>query len=711
MSERTRLCLACPHLSTGGMPRYVLNLVKGLRQHPFDVYLVENMDYGYDKVKSLLRPLVVAHERTEDLSGFCKKHDIQIVHAHDWLWQRPDLPTLFTPHVYDVKHLANIRNQDVDMFVLINSAQAKLLHGRPYKYIPSFVDTDEFRAERFAGRRKEILAKYGLPDAPVVINVGLVSANKNQDTLVRNWHDVNASLVIVGPLADNTRETWEPLVAMKKEDVFFLGEQDNVAELLSVADMAALPSFEDCASLAMLEAAAMGVPLVLSDTVSSASYFHTDGEKLVEMLPPTGDVVGRIRALLGTQQAKDMALRAMQHVRRYHGLARGAELHAKAYAAAMPTPRTGHQRFLLKPSVKVKAGFFYGPRLEIEGPPGTRYQAQFVDADNNAVLHRAAARDKMGEGITLSAPQRYYVNWKVDIQSDTVGRSVYSMSLKGKKVGIVFSSSALGDTLAWFPYLEEFAVAHECTLVVTTKWAELLRPVFQDKPWISLHAESRAPNTDIGYSLGVYDNDPAAHRNTWRVQPLQQVGADILGVPYVEKHLDLRCLAGPKPDLGPYVCIAHASTMRAKEWTTPGGWKAVVEFLLSRRITPVDVSLEHPLDLPGVVRPDLKDLRAGALTYIHHSGFFIGLPGGLSWLAAALRKKVFMIAGFSMPHTEFAQNVTRIQNFSVCHGCYTDSSLPFTRAFEWCPRNNGYICTAAIRPGMVTAKLKEWLDG
>ena len=34
---------------------------------------------------------------------------------------------------------------------------------------------------------------------------------------------------------------------------------------------------------------------------------------------------------------------------------------------------------------------------------------------------------------------------------------------------ICFDSKAIGDTLAWFPYVEEFRKKHECEVVVSTK--------------------------------------------------------------------------------------------------------------------------------------------------------------------------------------------------------------------------------------------------
>ena len=34
--------------------------------------------------------------------------------------------------------------------------------------------------------------------------------------------------------------------------------------------------------------------------------------------------------------------------------------------------------------------------------------------------------------------------------------------VQGKTVHIVFQSNALGDTLAWFPYVEQFRIENKC---------------------------------------------------------------------------------------------------------------------------------------------------------------------------------------------------------------------------------------------------------
>ena len=36
--------------------------------------------------------------------------------------------------------------------------------------------------------------------------------------------------------------------------------------------------------------------------------------------------------------------------------------------------------------------------------------------------------------------------------------------IKGKTVHIIFQSTGLGDTLAWFPYVEQFRVDNDCTV-------------------------------------------------------------------------------------------------------------------------------------------------------------------------------------------------------------------------------------------------------
>ena len=61
----------------------------------------------------------------------------------------------------------------------------------------------------------------------------------------------------------------------------------------------------------------------------------------------------------------------------------------------------------------------------------------------------------------------YFVNYKIEVFENDVLIRVEHLSLENERVYIAIESKALGDTLAWIPYCEEFRKKHNCKLIVS----------------------------------------------------------------------------------------------------------------------------------------------------------------------------------------------------------------------------------------------------
>ena len=72
-------------------------------------------------------------------------------------------------------------------------------------------------------------------------------------------------------------------------DVRFIGKQEPVEEILSIADLFLMPSESETFGLAALEAMACGVPVVSSD-VGGIPELNLDGE--TGFVRPVGDIAG-----------------------------------------------------------------------------------------------------------------------------------------------------------------------------------------------------------------------------------------------------------------------------------------------------------------------------------------------------------------------------------------------------------------------------------
>jgi autotransporter strand-loop-strand O-heptosyltransferase len=84
--------------------------------------------------------------------------------------------------------------------------------------------------------------------------------------------------------------------------------------------------------------------------------------------------------------------------------------------------------------------------------------------------------------------------------------------------------------------------------------------------------------------------------------------------------------------------------------------------------------------------------------------FQVSLSSGLSWLAFAIGTHVVLISNFTAVDYEFKTKCTRIVNPKVCHDCWSEYKLDASQ-WNWCPRNQNFICHTSITAQMVIDKL------
>ena len=111
------------------------------------------------------------------------------------------------------------------------------------------------------------------------------------------------------------------------------------------------------------------------------------------------------------------------------------------------------------------------------------------------------------------------------------------LDLNGKNVTIQFDSKSLGDTIAWFPYVEEFRKKHKCNVYVSTFKNFLFQNNYKNINY--LEPGQYGDNTYASYHIGWYKNDKgeidlARNKQDFRKIPLQKSATEILGLDFVE---------------------------------------------------------------------------------------------------------------------------------------------------------------------------------
>ena len=186
-----------------------------------------------------------------------------------------------------------LRQETYDHFAVSNGIEV----------IPNFIDTD-----RFHRQDKEHFKQALCPNGEkVIVHVSNFRPVKNTKQVIdifqrvqREYSDVKLLLVGDGPERVPTERKARELGVFN--DVRFLGKQDPIEEILSIADIFLMPSDSETFGLAALEAMACRVPTVVSD-VGGLPELVNGGE--TGYLCPVGDVDAfgdRILALLTDEE-------------------------------------------------------------------------------------------------------------------------------------------------------------------------------------------------------------------------------------------------------------------------------------------------------------------------------------------------------------------------------------------------------------------------
>jgi glycosyltransferase involved in cell wall biosynthesis len=186
--------------------------------------------------------------------------------------------------------------------------------------IPNGVDVEKF-APLSDDERQKLRSSLGFSSNLITIYSGRLEAEKRVNLLIDIWPQIRAdhpdAILIV--LGSGTQET--DLKRIAGDGIYFIGQVDDVVPYLQIADLFVLPSITEGLSNALLEAMAVGLPVIVTDVggasdvvehgVSGLLAFPDDPSQLRELIfKVLGDA--QFRLLLGCQArlriADDFAL-------------------------------------------------------------------------------------------------------------------------------------------------------------------------------------------------------------------------------------------------------------------------------------------------------------------------------------------------------------------------------------------------------------------
>ena len=690
-----RILYFLPHLSTGGMPQFVLKRIKTLLEHTnAEIFVIEYADYGKlfpvqrDQIIELLgwRFNSVSNNKNETYA-LIKEINPDIIHL-DELPELMDNDELFK-NIYDNDRTWRIvetchnstfnpdkdKRYHPDLYAFCTPWHEDIFAGMDSQFVTieypidpiKITYTDIFVAKADLGFRA---------DRKNVINVGLWTPGKNQAEgieIARKYPHMDFHFI--GNQAGNFQFYWEPLMKDLPPNVKVWGERSDIDKFMKAADILMFNSTLELNPLVLREAISYKLAIVARNLPQYAGIYDN-------YLHPITTDLDNICTYKECNEGIPIKCTSLNF----------ALKHEEAYSEILKFS-------IRKQSTTITQHFVDNPFLEIKGISDSNFNVKFYDEKGSIAYDNTI---KSNHWVKLN--RQYYTKWATEVWQD--GKLIYenTLNLKDKRVYIAFESKALGDTLAWISYVFEFQKKHECTVICSTFWNRL----FDEAPNVSF-VEPGTLVEDIYalYRLGYFYDKNKIPISPVTV-PLQEVATSILGLDYIEIVPKIAYIPS-KPTYSKYVTIATNSTAGMKFWDKKQ-WQDLINWLVFEKGYEVyNVSLE-PNPFKNCIQITTESIES-KMDWIAYSEFFIGLGSGLSWLAWALNKKVFMIANFSEEWAEFKHNCIKITNKSVCNGCWNNPNFKFDASWDYCPiykgSNRQWECQSSITSDMVIDKIKE----
>ena len=267
-----------PHLSTGGLPQYLLKKIQCLKEN--EIWCVE---YNFvsdrytvqrNQVANLLKEKFISlgNEPKENLLDLIAQIAPHIIHFEEF-------PETFVSHemlykiyskerhylIFETSHGVYYKPETKiflpDKFIFVSEMQTEIYGkmGVAYEIVEYPVD--------FKDPDKSFKKELGFSDdVKHVLNVGLFTQGKNQKELIeyaRALVDEKIQFHFIGNMAVNFKEYWEPLLKDLPKNCLIWGERSDVDKFYQAADLMVFTSKKETSPLVIREALSWKLPCLI----------------------------------------------------------------------------------------------------------------------------------------------------------------------------------------------------------------------------------------------------------------------------------------------------------------------------------------------------------------------------------------------------------------------------------------------------------------
>lgn len=285
-----------PHLSTGGMPQYLLKQIEEFKES----YVINVIEYNHlssdyvvqrNNIEKICELITLGTDKTM-LLRFIKNFKPDVIHFQE-------IPETFIENfildeifdedrVYSIvttTHSSFTKPSEIgyspDRFVLVSQWSYNIFNSY---FTDIECDIWEYPIENKEYDKVKSKLKLNFdPNYKHVLHVGLFTDGKNQEEIFElaklcETNGVKIKFHFVGNLADNFKYYWETLLFDKPNNCIIHGEKSNVEDYYKASDLFYFPSKWELNPLSVKEALSFGLPVLLKKL---DTYMNTYDDKVI----------------------------------------------------------------------------------------------------------------------------------------------------------------------------------------------------------------------------------------------------------------------------------------------------------------------------------------------------------------------------------------------------------------------------------------------
>jgi len=308
------LLIITPHMSTGGLPQFVLKKVELLKDY-YNVVVVEWRCLAWNYVVQRNKVIELIGDKFIPLTENREYDLFNIINDYkpDYIFIEELAETFIDDHI--CKRIFS-KDRKYKIFETTHSSYSqptwkkympdKFIFVSPYS-VNTFkdmgvpIDLIEYPIDHRDPEKEEYREELGFEnDYKHVVNIGLFTPGKNQGyafEVARYLSDYKIKFHFIGNQAVNFKDYWEPIMENKPENCVVWGEREDTHKFIQASDVHFFPSTLELNPLSIKESLEFKIPTMFYpletyfgkyDNVDNVNYLTgniiKDAEKILDLL-------------------------------------------------------------------------------------------------------------------------------------------------------------------------------------------------------------------------------------------------------------------------------------------------------------------------------------------------------------------------------------------------------------------------------------------